>query len=152
GEHHGKLAQGVPAATFKGLPPGPYEVDVISDGVSPFHKRVELRPGEAEVVTASFGESQGAAQLRLKVSPETASVWLDGVEMSTDEPIALRIGKHELRVFKDGYEEQHLALEARPGENLDRKVELHALRGAIEVASEPDGAEVSVGGHVKGRT
>jgi serine/threonine protein kinase len=151
GDHPDKLTSDKTAATFKGLPPGPYDIEVASEGVPPFKKRVELRSGDAEVVTAVFGESL-AGQLRLKVTPENSSVWVDGAEMSADEPIALRVGKHDVRVAKSGFQEERFVVDMHSGEQIDKTIGLQALRGVIEVASDPDGADVFVNGHAHGRT
>jgi hypothetical protein len=150
-DQHGKLAQGVPAA-FKGLAPGPYDVEVTSETMTPFRKHVELRAGDVEVVTASFTEMLSAT-LRLAVRPEGAGVWVDGVEMTAGgDVIALRVGRHEVRVARPGFVEQRFVLEARAGEPLVREIELRPVQGAIEVASEPAGADVWVAGRLRGAT
>jgi len=81
-----------------------------------------------------------------------ADVFVDGVEMSADEPIALRVGAHELRVAREGFAEQQLHLEAHAGEQIEKSVELAPIRGVLEVASDPSEGDVLIDGHYRGRT
>src|SRR5262249_28410676 len=127
GEWRGKLTKTSTFTMFKELPAGGYDGDVASQGASPYPERVERRAGRSPVVTASFESAPGT--LRLKVIPRTAGVWVDGVQMSADDPIALRVGKHEVRVAAEGYAQQRFPIEAHTGERVDRGVELVKLHG-----------------------
>src|SRR5262249_34403856 len=150
GDYVSRASPDVPA-TFRRLTPGGYEITVTADGVAPFRKHVDLRPDDTEVIIASFGDSNSASLL-LHVSPEGATVWLDGVELAADAPIPLRVGRHELRVGKEGFTEEKRLLDASAGAQLEQRIQLSPLRGVVEVTSEPSSADVWIDGQQRGQT
>jgi hypothetical protein len=76
-------------------------------------------------------EKAPGASLRLKVSPETASVAVDGAFVATarelalmERPLAITAGRHELVVSAPGHVEESKALVLEAGEIVDIEISL----------------------------
>jgi serine/threonine protein kinase len=159
----GRVELGVPAV-FKNLKPGSFDVEVAADGAPPFRRTVQLGAGDTEVIPATLlgSDAPPLASLRLDVKPAGATIWVDGIEFPLGEPIALRAGKHAIRVAKDNFAEQTVMIETRAGQQLEQHIELVPQQrsgpqpgdesGSIEVTSEPAGADVLVNGQLQGLT
>lgn len=80
------------------------------------------------------------ALLQLRVTPQMALVSLDGESVSEDArafPIPLRGGSHMLEASHDGFQTVHLEIDLRPGDSVERQVNLPGQRPppAIVVAA-----------------
>jgi hypothetical protein len=95
-----------------------------------------LRPdlGSDNAISVAVPEKRSAS-LRIRVSPEQASVLLDGVFVATgrelnrmEGPLATSAGTHSIEVRADGYANLSRTVELEPGEAREVTIELSAIR------------------------
>jgi hypothetical protein len=160
----GKLEEGKPL-TLKDLTAGVHTVLVRADDGAEFAQKVSLAAGDVSVLSAPLAApspveptaaTPGTGKLKLDVATDGAQVWVDGAQLADGawkQSISLRADvAHEIRVSKPMREEVKLTVTLKPGEELQKSVELLPGYGKIKVASVPPGAEVNVNGHRAGAT
>ncbi|MGQ9753841.1 MAG: PEGA domain-containing protein [Thermaceae bacterium] len=95
------------------------------------------------------------ATLEVDSSPKEAGVWLDGQWVGVT-PLALEVGpgRHEVEVRLAGYQTFKTTVNPAPGEQVRLFAQLspQARTGTLDVGSNPQGAEVYLGGTLRGRT
>lgn len=109
--------------------------------------QIEDRTGEIQVGYSVEVVLKEGVWLEVKSDPSGAKVYLDGKE-SGDTPMTLsdiKIGRHQIRVAKEGYEAYEVSVETGLGRkevfaNLKKKVK----DGELMVRTEPSGASVYV--------
>jgi len=86
-------------------------------------------PGRDGAAPAPSGDS--AARVRLDVTPDDASVYLDGTFLGTaaeleglSAGLVVAPGSHKLEVVRPGYEAEDLDFEGTPGREVQLKVSL----------------------------
>lgn len=93
-------------------------------------------PAQSAKDRSSGGAGPSAkALLRIRVSPDDAQVWLDGLPIETsgrDEGIETAPGRHELVVMKRGYETAISTIDVKGTENDDFRIDLEAVEEADE--------------------
>jgi serine/threonine protein kinase len=168
----GAIAPGA-ALTLKDLQPGPHTVVVKSDD-GQFEQKVTLAANDVSVISAILEAKKsgastvdpkeapktgpaGTGKLELKVTPEGATVFVDGAQLEEDawrkDAIPLRAGTpHEFKVSKAGNEDSRFTITLKAGEEQKKVVELAAAVGHLEVKTEPAGADVNVNGKSAGVT
>ncbi|MBN1403840.1 MAG: SUMF1/EgtB/PvdO family nonheme iron enzyme [Opitutales bacterium] len=127
--------------------------DEVPDSVSP-EPQTPPAPQEEEVVEPApepVPEAPALGAIRLATTPDTVSVYLDGVHLGETPHISqiedLPEGSHKLLLKKTAYAEIAREVEIIGGETLDLgSMELTALPpGGLTVKSSPAGALVRVG-------
>jgi serine/threonine protein kinase len=171
----GHMDEGMPL-TLKDLTPGPHTVIVRAADGSEFRQSINLPAGDVAVLPATLKPpsatasntppksaplpvnpaAKGIGKLQLKISAEGATVSIDGNELadgSWKEPIALRAETpHEIKVTKPAREDVVFQVTLKPGETLDKEIDLLPAYGKIKITSDPVGAECSVNGKRAGVT
>lgn len=135
------------------LTAGEREVEARLPGYNAWHDTVVVNADEPQQLPP-VTLTQADGRVALRTTPAEAAVNVDG-EFRGRTPLTLRLrpGKtHDITLTKPGYETatRKLSVEADSGRRLD--VELKALYGEIEIASEPAGAEIRVDGKSAGTT
>jgi len=158
GIKQGHMEEGVPL-TLKALPSGPHLILVRAVDGSEFKQQVTLPAGDVAVLPAVLKSSSAAVAtgtLRLKVTAAGASVFVDGAELadgSWEKPIPLRADTaHDIRITKPLREEVKFTVSLKPGESVEKEVDLVPSFAKIKVTSDPAGAEVNINGHRAGVT
>ena len=86
--------------------------------------------------------------------PEDAEVWVDGV-FQGQGPLRLEKmnpGKRLVSAKRSGYAENERTVKIVAGQLSDVKIHMALLQGALKIATNPSGAEVSVNGTVEGKS
>ncbi|MDF1562977.1 MAG: PEGA domain-containing protein [Deltaproteobacteria bacterium] len=109
------------------------------------------------VALAAPASAAGPATGTLMVTSITpgARVELDGKlvgHLPLAKPLRLRAGRHKLKVSKPGFMEVEETVVVRAGKRTEQDVMLLAFAGVLNVRSDPEGAEVRIGGEVLGKT
>ena len=158
GVKRGHMDEGMPL-TIKELPAGPHLILVRAVDGSEFKQHVTLPSGDVAVLPAVLKSSSAAVAtgtLKLKVTAAGASVFVDGAELadgSWEKPIPLRADTaHDIRISKPMREEVKFTVSLKPGESIEKEVDLVPSYAKIKVTSDPAGAEVSINGHRAGLT
>ncbi len=158
GIKQGHMEEGMPL-TLKALASGPHLILVRAVDGSEFKQQITLPAGDVAVLPAVLKSSSAAVAtgtLRLKVTAAGASVFVDGAELadgSWEKPIPLRADTaHDIRITKPLREEVKFTVSLKPGESIEKEVDLLPSYAKIKVTSDPAGAEVNVNGHRAGVT
>jgi serine/threonine protein kinase len=109
---------------------------------------------EARAVPPSPAVLAARARIEVRSRPEGASIHLDGRKTPHRTPFVLEglePGAHQLRVALRGYRTAEKQIRTRAGETHRFTPKLEALV-ALEVTSEPSGAEIVWGGSGRGST
>jgi hypothetical protein len=124
----------------RGLDPGVHFVDVQARGYKPYSKQVTLKAGETLTLAAAMEQQRG--QVEFSVVPVDAALTLD------DEPLKpgrtqVALGKHLVRVSREGYEVYEENILVIGGKTLPVKVALKRLPAQLLVTG-PFGAACAV--------
>jgi len=116
----------------------------------------ELSEGERKAVDDALNELRGlVASVKLKITPETARVLLDGKSLSPAEwatPLVLNVGEHALSVDAPGYSPERRLLRVAGGQReLPVDVELRCIAGFVDVTSNDPTANIAIDGLPKAR-
>jgi hypothetical protein len=138
-------------AKLSTLKAGSYLIELQVEGVPTLERKVSLKPGEPEVLIFPLPAQQvRAASVRLEVEPKGATVLLDGAQIDADRQVPVTPGRHELRVAFPGYSEHRETIEVVAGAQMVHPVTLQQVKGILDVATEPSGAEIFVNGQSVG--
>jgi hypothetical protein len=116
----------------------------------------ELSESERRAVEEALSELTGlVASIKLRVSPDSARVVLDGRQLAPSEwqaPLVLNVGEHTLSVDAPGYAPEKRLLRV-PGGQRDVPVEvsLKCVSGFVEVTSNDPTANIAIDGLPKAR-
>lgn len=164
-------AQAAPTLLSSSVQGARISVDGTDCGVTPVEVPLEpgrhyacLRPAGAPATFAEFETGDDRAEIIFEVPPAMcavlvtaepagASVTLDGAAVGTTPTLLPHVpgGTHELLVEAPGWKPQRIPLELRPPEPALVRATLVSVSAAVEITSEPSGAEVSVNGVPRGR-
>ena len=157
------------------LSPGSHSLAFAKDGYMPQTSTVDFVTGK---VTSISVELATAAKATVSSNPGGAAIWVDGKDsgMVTPSLLTLETGQHQISVRKAGYRDalwegslaagqnqafspvllsvnQHV--EKGPGENfLTRFLGTDAIpdgKGLVHIRTVPEGASITVNGHVAGK-
>jgi len=99
--------------------------------------------------------SEEKGLLLLKTEPAGADIQVDGVSVGRTPRLITNLsskGVYSVRFRKAGYQDQTISVRFDGRKPLVREEQLVLASGTIDVTSEPDGAEVTVNGIVRGVT
>jgi hypothetical protein len=110
---------------------GKHVLRITHPAIMPYEKEIEVQASSSTIVMPRF--MPAAAVLAVKSNPGVA-VYIDGEFLgnTSSEGIlkisALRVGEHELKLWKDGYEEQRERLKVQPGASvIERDLKLKKI-------------------------
>lgn len=89
------------------LETGAYALEVRLDGYETQHREVAIVAGEPRILEIELQPLAAPGQLTLELDVTGAEVFVDGESVGTaplEEPLALSVGGHRLRVERDGYQ------------------------------------------------
>ena len=93
--------------------------------------------------------------LLLKTEPEGCDIQVDGVSVGQTPRLITHLpvkGTYAVKLRKAGYQDQSISVRFEGRKPLVREERMVLASGTIDVSSEPEGAEVTVNGIVKGVT
>ncbi len=87
------------------VPEGTYLLSVANDGYGG-SREIQVEANQETLVNLDElkGEGPKSCQIRFKVDPENASVYLDGKRIDISKAVEVRYGTHRLTAEADGYE------------------------------------------------
>lgn len=111
----------------------------------------DLSEGERKAIMDALSELTNlVASVKLKITPESARVLLDGRLLSPRDwaaPLVLNVGEHALSVEAAGYAPERRTLRIAGGQQeLPIEVELHCTSGFLEVTSNDPSAVIALDG------
>jgi tetratricopeptide (TPR) repeat protein len=139
------------------LLPGPHTVAVAQADGRSAEQQLDVKPGKKKVdlLVEMPREAGGPATLSVESDPPNANVLIDSaVAGRTPYQSELLAGEHFVAVEMDGRMREERKVVAREGRDASLSFALAALprSPALEVESEPIGAEVILDGKERGRT
>lgn len=114
-------------------------------------------------VSLLFGVTEGQKQevpglyservkIVVRTVPGDASIFIDGQPVSVDSAITVTVGKHSLKVSKQGYLTYVQDIIVSPSSTIFSVVLEEAQPTVVNIFTEPINATIKVNGEVKGRT
>ncbi len=134
-------------------PAGDYEITVTAPGYDPFVKTISVTANKKVVVKASLEYNAGS--IALTVSPDGASVMLDGELVGTTPDVDLSVvhaGSHKLIITKPGFDPYARTVTVERRRELAIDVALEANAGVLIVETKPAGASIHIDGEWVGST
>jgi hypothetical protein len=116
----------------------------------------ELSEGERKAVDDALTELKGlVASIKLRVTPESARVVLDGRQLAPAEwtaPLVLNVGEHTLSVDAAGYSPEKRVLRVAGGQSdVPVSIDLRCVDGFVDVTSNDPTANIAIDGLPKAR-
>jgi len=132
---------------------GPHSVEYRLDGYASHRAAITVAAGQDQEFPAVALQPL-FAQVAITSDPIGASVLVGDVfEGVTPLSVSVRPDReHRITLTKGGFELHTITVELRPGEKIELRTELTALRGRVRFTSTPPGAEVVISGETRGRT
>lgn len=105
-------------------------------------------------VVALFDEAKTSTvtTLRLSVTPESATVLLDGARVAATGEIPVLVGDHTLTASRSGYKPETLTITAAPETIADATVALARTAAVLSIVTSPADVEIIVDGVSRGKT
>jgi serine/threonine protein kinase len=133
---------GVTPFTIRAVRPGPFNVLVQMDGFDPVTVDTNVLSGETLPLRVTLPRM--TRPIRFKTEPADALVSLDGIWL-TNKPPRFAVGKHTMRVERDGYEAREMEVEIKAdGANDLGAIALLRTSGNLRVLSLPPNATFEV--------
>ena len=144
---------GVSPVQLEKLTPGAHRVRASKNRYEDYIKNLFIQEGKSRVVKAEL-TPKPFGDLKVDSNPSGAEVFIDGDQKGTT-PIALENlpkGTRKVMLKKKGFDFWQGNVEIVPLEKAHVSAELAASYGSLKVISEPNGAEVLIGGKSMGKT
>jgi len=144
--------RGVTPIMLYDLAPGKHHVKFRLAGYEESNRFLDTREGPFVEKNTVLKEQKGL--LLLKTEPAGCDIQIDGVSAGQTPRLVTHLStreEHVVRLRKAGYLDQTLSVKFEGRKPLVREETLVLASGAIDVISEPAGAEVTVNGIVRGR-
>lgn len=119
------------------LLPGDHEVSVRQSGYTDFTEKVTIEPGKETTVSVAMQKDPGAeyskvtAEIKLKVSPDRAAVFVDGAYAGTahefggiGRAMLVAPGKHHVKIDLPGYRTFDTDVSLLPNQKVTIKTKL----------------------------
>ena len=149
----GQRLGNAPLAGDTELEAGTHGLVVTADGFLTFARSLTITPGETSPVEVALSPRTGAASLELACSVPDVRVSIDGVNRARTplaKPLLLKAGRHELVLFRPGYQTATVALELQPDESTRYACALERDPAALEtsrlIIAHPQATRVLVDG------
>jgi len=136
--------------TMVTLPAGMHTIELKKDQFSTASSVVTLEPGNP--YTLPFLLDRVFTLLNLKLDPDSASVYVDGVlELTSSGKLQMKTGIHNLTVKKDGFETLEDTVNLA-GSNQELALALVPIAERLELTSSPAQAVISIDGKTTSST
>lgn len=133
--------------------PGTVRVEAKKEGFKDISRTIEVRLGARSELDLAFEKLGGLVKVTVR-PVDSAKVFVDGVERGgANADIEVAAGEHDFRIEAERYlpEVRRVAVEGL-GRKQEIEVELKPAWGQVQLASNPTGAQISVGGAARGTT
>ena len=121
------------------LLPGEHEISVRQAGYTNFTQKVIVEPGKTVVVDVAMQKDPGwhfpavTSEIKLKVTPDRAAVFLDGGYVGTvkefggiGRAMLVSPGKHRIKIALPGYQQFETDVQLLPNQKMTVKTDLVA--------------------------
>jgi TolB-like protein len=134
--------------------------DVVVSEYAQVNSPQELRPAVSRLAKTIEDKylRQWMGSLQITAIPVEGEVYLNGAfqgKASSAAPLKLSNifeGEYNLKVMAGGYQTSEQSIQVQPRTLREVQVALQSLPGSLDIASEPSGAEVLIGGQKMGKT
>jgi len=143
---------GVSPVQLENLTPGEHRVRASKDRYEDYIENLFIQEGKSRVIKAEL-TLKPFGDLKVDSNPSGAEVFIDDDQKGTT-PIALENlpkGTRKVMLKKKGFDSWQGTVEIVPLEKAHVSAELAAIYGSLKVISEPNGAEVLIGGKSVGK-
>lgn len=142
--------RGTSPIVIDALPAGTYLVTLSKPGFEDYNKTVDLNEGIHFPVQAELEAVRGL--LLVHSAPNGAEVSIDGASFGVTPLLvtSLRLGLHRVRLSATGFQPKEVEVELTDRSPRKISLDLASDSGTLEVASEPNGAEVLLDGIPRG--
>jgi formylglycine-generating enzyme required for sulfatase activity len=142
-----------------GTTPGRFDVlagernlEVVLSGYNPWTRQLVVEAGQPQTLP-EIALREADARLALVSQPAGAQVSL-GAEYRGVTPLTLSVPSgeaHEITLFKPGYDVAVRSVQIAPGQTESLEVTLKPQLGIIDLATQPDGAQLEIDGRPSGQ-
>ena len=106
--------------------PGTYTIQVSKEGYDPVSKKINIG---AEPVEQNIALGMSRSDVRIKVNPQNARVYLDGELLGSGSvSTSLEPGRYVLNVQAPGYQDMNTSINVKEGQSLNRNLRLQVIR------------------------
>ena len=124
------LRRGTTPITVTALPNVDYTLRFAKPGYRELSRSARVTPGESK--TISVGLNPILATVHLEVSPQSATVAVDGKTVGTgNQTLSLTATDHVIEIKESGYEPYVLNLSPQPGRPIQKNIELQLRKNAV---------------------
>jgi formylglycine-generating enzyme required for sulfatase activity len=134
------------------LPAGIRRIKLSASGYKSWESSVVIKSGELLTIgPVSLGQPD--AEVVVGSRPAGAQVLIaDTLRGRTPVRFSLAAGtRHDIRLIREGYADWQQAVETRSGQIIKIQAELQPVLAQVSIRGNPDGAEVSINGVLRGR-
>ena len=142
--------RGTTPVTLDGLAPALYLVTIRKPGYEEYNKTVDLADSMRYPIQAELESIRGL--LLVHSAPADAEVSIDGADFGKTPLLvtSLRLGIHRVKIAAPGFQPKEVEVELTDRSPVKVSLDLASDSGTLEVASDPDGAEVLLDGIPRG--
>jgi hypothetical protein len=128
--------------------PGKYKIAIEHQDYHPYSETIQIDPARPETFVALNKMVSKYGEIRIGGAPPDAKVFLDDSAINPTRLAKVPVGKHRLRISKDGYVDFTEEIEVLPGKLTFVAAQLELAMVTLDLTSQPD-ARVYIGSEEK---
>ncbi len=114
---------------------------------------IQLKPREVWTIKISgVGKAANTLPVTFLVQPQDAQIEVDGVQAKHGQPIDLSPGRHQLKIYKQGYRPIEKEIQVSKSQVLFNFTLQEVEIQPVTIKSQPTGAQIYINGVLKGQT
>ncbi len=114
---------------------------------------IQLKPREVWTLKISgVGKAANTLPVTFLVQPQDARIEVDGVQAKHGQPIDLSPGRHQLKIYKQGYRPIEKEIQVSKSQVLFNFTLQEVEIQPVTIKSQPTGAQIYINGVLKGQT
>lgn len=159
GRQVGTLANVTGELTVNELDPGSYRLRITAPGFNTVERTVQIQAGQRTNVSVNLTQEIRRGSILVQGNIGGAAVFLDGRQVGSLANVTgeltipdLEPGSYRLRVTAPGFSTVERTVQVQPGERTRISINQERQQGTVRFNSQPEGAEVFVGGQRVGTT
>ena len=114
---------------------------------------IQLKPRQVwSIKISGVGKAANTLPVTFLVQPQDAQIEVDGVAAQHGKPIDLSPGRHQLKIYKEGYRPIEKEIQVSKSQVLFNFTLQEVQLQPVTIKSQPAGAQIYINGVLKGKT